>query len=34
MNEFKRPDSRIFADAEKFRMGATFVSPSADAYWG
>lgn len=30
VNEFKRPDSRIFADAEKFRIGAMFVSPSAD----
>lgn len=34
VNEFKRPDSQIFADAEKFRIGATFVFRGPDAYWG
>lgn len=34
VNEFKRPDSKIFADAEKFRIGAAIAYHGAGEYRG
>lgn len=34
VNEFKRPDSKIFADAEKFRIGAAIIYRGTDEYCG